>query len=106
MDALFGAPLHLLEVAVVHRGYHHGLYVGMLFVYLIRIEVAGNARLVELVGLLSGSVLRAGGDPVELLVVEKRLVVLAGMAVSHAHHRDLYRFHLHHSFFFLTGLRD
>ena len=93
VDALLRAPFHLLEVTVVGGRDHNSLNVGVLSVHLLGVEVAGNARLVELVNLLRLFVLGAGSDPVELLVVYKRLVVLAGMAVGHAHHCDLNWFH-------------
>ena len=93
VDSLLGAPLHLLEVPVVRGGDDNRFNVGMLFVHLLGIEVARDSRLVEFIDLLRILILGAGSDPIELLVVQKRLIVFAGMAVSHAHHCDFNRFH-------------
>ena len=92
VDAALGAELHLLIVLFIRGRQHDGFDVGVFREHLFGIEVAGNAGLVELVDLLGARVGGARSDPIELLIFQERLVIFAGMAVGHAHHRDLYGF--------------
>ena len=59
MDTLLGAPLHLLEMLVVRGSDDNRFNVGMLFVHLLRIEIARDTRLIKLVCLLRILVLGA-----------------------------------------------
>ena len=93
VDALLGAPLHLLEVTVVRGRDDNGLDVGVLAVHLLGVEVARHARLVELVCLPGIFILRTGRDPVELLVVHQCLIVFSRMTMCHTQHGNLDRFH-------------